>query len=159
MKVSMKGRYETNKSNGPAVALATLGFNAGDVKLRACFHSYKRTALDGTLVLDSANKVSANHALGSRNCKLKYTYVHEGVTTFEPCYDLEKNSWEFAVARKVYGDHVLRGWYQTSSPVLGLEWSRNSKQNGSFKILASVDLAEEKKVPKLIVESTWSLEI
>lgn len=34
MKASLKGRYETEKSNGPA-ALATLGFNAGDVKLRA----------------------------------------------------------------------------------------------------------------------------
>ncbi|KAG6626782.1 hypothetical protein I3843_15G069900 [Carya illinoinensis] len=120
---------------------------------------HNRTILDGTLVLDSANKLSANHALGSRNCKLKYTYVHEGGTTFEPCYDWAKNSWDFAVARKVYVDDVLRAWYQTSSQVLGLEWSRNSKQNGSFKILASVNLAEEKKMPKLIAESTWNLEI
>lgn len=93
-----------------------------------------RTILDGTLVFDSANKVSANHALGSKNCKLKYTYLHGGVTTFEPCYDLAKNSWDFAVARKVYGEDVLRASYQTSSQVLGLEWSRNSKQIGSFKV-------------------------
>ncbi|XP_018821657.1 outer envelope pore protein 24, chloroplastic [Juglans regia] len=215
MKASLKGRYETEKSNGPA-ALATLGFNAGDVKLRASLtdatfvngpslnglvlavekpgfflvdynvpkkdfrfqfmntvrvaekplkltyiHSRgdNRTILDGTLVFDSANKVSANHALGSRNCKLKYTYLHGGVTTFEPCYDLAKNSWDFAVARKVYDEDVLRASYQTSSQVLGLEWSRNSKQLGSFKILASVNLAEEKKVPKLIAESTWTFEV
>ncbi|PQQ13614.1 outer envelope pore protein 24B chloroplastic [Prunus yedoensis var. nudiflora] len=55
-----------------------------------------RTILDGTLVLDSANKVSANHVLGSRNGKFKYSYLHGGVTTFEPSYDLAKNSWDFA---------------------------------------------------------------
>ncbi|KAA8537647.1 hypothetical protein F0562_027255 [Nyssa sinensis] len=55
-----------------------------------------RTILDGTLAFDSVNKVSANHVIGSRNCKLKYTYVHEGITTFEPSYDLAKNSWDFA---------------------------------------------------------------
>jgi hypothetical protein len=93
-----------------------------------------RTILDGTLVVDSANKLSVNHALGSGNFKLKYAYVHGGVTTFEPCYDWAKNTWDFAVARKVYGDDVLRATFQTSSQVLGLEWLRNSKQNGSFKV-------------------------
>ncbi|KAK4599718.1 hypothetical protein RGQ29_009665 [Quercus rubra] len=118
-----------------------------------------RTILDGTLVLDSANKLSANHTLGTRNCKLKYTYVHGGVNTFEPSYDLAKNSWDFAVSRRVYDDDVLRASYQTSSNVLGLEWVRNSKHQGAFKISASVNLAEENKVPKLIAESTWNLEI
>ncbi|KAB2619642.1 outer envelope pore protein 24B [Pyrus ussuriensis x Pyrus communis] len=63
-----------------------------------------RTILDGTLVLDSANKVSANHVLGSRNGKFKYSYLHGGATTFEPSYDLAKNSWDFAVAQRVYDD-------------------------------------------------------
>ncbi|KAJ4833935.1 Outer envelope pore protein 24A, chloroplastic [Turnera subulata] len=93
-----------------------------------------RTILEGTLVLDSANKVSANHVLGTANTKLKYTYVHGGVTTFEPCYDLAKNSWDFAVLRKVYGDDVFKATYQTTSKQLGLEWSRNSKFNGVFKV-------------------------
>ncbi|EEF52550.1 outer envelope pore protein 24B, chloroplastic isoform X1 [Ricinus communis] len=118
-----------------------------------------RTVLDGALVLDSANKLAANHILGSGNCKLKYTYVHGGVTTFEPCYDLAKNSWDFAVSRKVYADDVFRATYQTSSKALGLEWSRNSKFNGNFKIAASVNLAEESKVPKLSAESTWNFEM
>lgn len=93
-----------------------------------------RTIVDGNLVFDSANKVSANHVLGSGNCKLKYTYVHGGLTTFEQCYDLAQNSWDFAVSRKVYGDDVFRASYQTSSKALGLEWSRNSKINGNFKV-------------------------
>ncbi|KAK2988736.1 hypothetical protein RJ640_021001, partial [Escallonia rubra] len=93
-----------------------------------------RTILDGTLVFDSANKVSANHMLGSGNCKLKYSYLHRGLNTFEPSYDWAKNSWDFAVARKVYGDDVLKASYQTSSKALGLEWSRNSKFNGCFKV-------------------------
>lgn len=93
-----------------------------------------RTILDGSLVLDPANKVSANHVLGTGNAKLKYTYVHGGLTTFEPSYHLGKNSWDFMVARKVYGDDLFRATYQTSSKNLGLEWSRTSKLNGSFKV-------------------------
>ncbi|CDP07535.1 unnamed protein product [Coffea canephora] len=118
-----------------------------------------RTSLDGTLVFDSANKVSANHVLGSGNCKLKYTYVHGGLTTFEPSYDFSKNSWDFAISRRVYGDDVFRAAYQTSSKNLGLEWSRNSKLNGSFKISASLNLADERKMPKLTAESTWDFEM
>ncbi|XP_054817463.1 outer envelope pore protein 24, chloroplastic-like [Prosopis cineraria] len=124
-------------------------------------HSWgdNRTALDGTLIIDPANKFSANHTLGSGNCKLKYAYVHQGVTTFEPSYDLAKNSWDFAVSRRVYGDDLLKASYQTSSKLLGLEWSRNSKQSGCFKIAASLNLAEELKVPKLSAETTWNFEM
>lgn len=96
-----------------------------------------RTILDGTLIFDPANRVSANHTLGSGNCKIKYTYVHQGVTTFEPSYDVAKNSWDFAVSRRVYGDDSLRASYQTSNKILGLEWSRNSKQSGCFKVNVS----------------------
>ncbi|XP_022940566.1 outer envelope pore protein 24, chloroplastic-like [Cucurbita moschata] len=121
-------------------------------------HSWSdnRTVLDGTLVFDSANKVSANHALGSGNCKLKYSYVHEGVTTFEPSYDVAKNSWDFSVSTKVYGDDVLKGTYQTTTKALGLEWTRNLKSSGNFKIVASVNLGDEPKRPKVTAESTWN---
>ncbi|KAJ6401637.1 hypothetical protein OIU84_016941 [Salix udensis] len=118
-----------------------------------------RTILDGTLVVDSANKVSANYMPGTENCKLRYTYVHGGLTTFEPCYDFAKKSWIFAASRKVYGDAVFRAMYQTSSKNLGLEWSRNPKLNGNFKVSASINLAEESKMPKLTAESTWHFEM
>ncbi|XVE94735.1 hypothetical protein REPUB_Repub02eG0034700 [Reevesia pubescens] len=117
-----------------------------------------RTMVDGTLLFDSANKVSANYMLGTSNCKLKYSYVHGGVTTFEPCYDLGKNAWDFAISRRVYDD-VFKATYQTVSRDLALEWSRNSKFNGIFKISASVNLAEESKIPKFVAESTWDLEM
>lgn len=93
-----------------------------------------RTVLDGTFVLDSANKFSANYALDSGNCKLKYSYVHKGLTTIEPTYDVAKNTWDFAVSRRVYGDDILRASYQTSSKVLGVEWARNPKHNAGFKV-------------------------
>ncbi|OVA04530.1 hypothetical protein BVC80_1715g48 [Macleaya cordata] len=91
------------------------------------------TSLSGTLVFDPANKVSANYAFNSGNCKLAYSYVHGGLRTFEPCFDVSKNTWDFSVSQRVYGDDVLKASYQTSSKVLGLEWSRNSKINGTFK--------------------------
>lgn len=117
-----------------------------------------RTILDGTLVLDPANKVSANYVLGSTNCKLKYSYVHKGETTFEPCYDVAKNSWDFSLSKRLYGDDSLRASYQTSSKMLGLEWSRNSNLNGCFKISASLNLTEEFELPKVIAETTWNFE-
>ncbi|XP_043714104.1 outer envelope pore protein 24A, chloroplastic [Telopea speciosissima] len=118
-----------------------------------------RTIFDGTIVFDSANKVSANYVLGSGNCKLKYTYVHGGIRTFEQCYDFAKNSWDFTLSQRVYGDDVFRASYQTSDKVMGLEWWRDSKSNGSFKISASLNLAEEVKRPKIIAESMWNLEM
>ncbi|KAG4931703.1 hypothetical protein JHK82_048814 [Glycine max] len=54
------------------------------------------TLLEGTFELDPANKVSVNYAFDSKICKLKYTYVHEELTTFEPTYDMAKNTWDFA---------------------------------------------------------------
>ncbi|XP_015074255.1 outer envelope pore protein 24A, chloroplastic-like [Solanum pennellii] len=123
------------------------------------FHGDKRTILDGTLVVDSANKVSANYVMGSGSCKLKYTYVHGGITTFEPIYDTAKNAWDFMVSRKVYGDDVFKATYQTTSKNLGLEWSRSSKLNGSFKICASLCLLEERKIPKLSAETSWDFEM
>ncbi|EOY14725.1 Uncharacterized protein TCM_034014 [Theobroma cacao] len=117
-----------------------------------------RTVVDGALAFDSANKLSANYMLGTRNCKLKYSYVHGGVTTFEPCYDLGTNAWDFGISKRVYDD-VFKATYQTWSRDLALEWSRNSKFNGTFKISASINLAEESKIPKIIAESTWDLEM
>ncbi|KAF6149751.1 hypothetical protein GIB67_017484 [Kingdonia uniflora] len=99
-----------------------------------------KTILDGALVFDEANKVSTNYMFGSGNCKLKYSYVHKGVRTFEPCYDFAKDSWDFAVSQRVYGEDVFRASYQTSSKVLGLDWSRDSKINGTFKIVAQVTI-------------------
>ncbi|KAG8377759.1 hypothetical protein BUALT_Bualt08G0066400 [Buddleja alternifolia] len=119
----------------------------------------ERTILDGSLVIDSANKVSVNHMFGTANTKFKYTYLHGGLTTFEPIYDLGKNTWDFALSRRVFGDDVFRATYQTSSKNLGLEWSRSSKINGSVKISASVNLAEERKLPKLCAETTWDFEM
>ncbi|XP_024973186.1 outer envelope pore protein 24A, chloroplastic-like [Cynara cardunculus var. scolymus] len=119
----------------------------------------QRTVLDGTLVIDSANKVSANHVLGSGNCKLKYTYVHGGVTTFEPSYDLAKDSWDFAVSRKLYEDHVLKAVYQTSNQNLQLDWSTRSKMIGSYKVSAQFNVEDGLKVPRLTAESSWDIEL
>lgn len=93
-----------------------------------------KTTLDGTLVFDSANKLSVSHKLGSGGCKLKYSYVHGGLTTFEPSYDIKEDSWDFAVSHKVYGNDVCKATYQTPSRNLGLHWSRSSKLGGSLKV-------------------------
>ncbi|KAL0438565.1 UNVERIFIED_CONTAM: Outer envelope pore protein 24, chloroplastic [Sesamum latifolium] len=94
-----------------------------------------RTILEGILLIDSANKVSVNHVPEAGIMKLGYTYEHRGLTTFEPSYDLLKNSLELAVSRRVHGDNVLRAMLDTSSKTLGVELSQSSKLNGStFKV-------------------------
>ncbi|CAH9078112.1 unnamed protein product [Cuscuta epithymum] len=123
------------------------------------FKGDNRTVLNGTLVLDPANKVSANHTIGSGNCKLKYTFLHKGLTTFEPSYDFAKNEWDFSMSQRVYGDDVLKAVYQPSSKNVTLEWSRSSKLNGSFKVFASLNLADDHKMPKLSAETTWDFEM
>ncbi|KAE8658949.1 Detected protein of unknown function [Hibiscus syriacus] len=51
----------------------------------------------------------------------------------------------------------VKGTYQLWSRDFALEWSRNSKFHGKFKISATVNLAGESKVPKIFAESTWDL--
>ncbi|KAK1389352.1 Outer envelope pore protein 24, chloroplastic [Heracleum sosnowskyi] len=123
------------------------------------FRNDNRTILDGTIVFDSANKVSVNHVVGSGNAKLKYTYLHAGVTTFEQSYDVAKETWDFAVSRKVYGDDVVKASYQSSKKLLGLDWTRTTKQNGSFKISASFVVGEQLKTPNICAESSWDFEM
>lgn len=93
-----------------------------------------QTALNGMLVLDPANKLSANYVFDSGNCRLKYTYMHGAKSTFEPSYDFARNSWDFTVSQKLSNDDTLRASYETSSKVLGLDWSRNSMLNGTVKV-------------------------
>uniref|UniRef100_A0A2P2KKN9 Uncharacterized protein n=1 Tax=Rhizophora mucronata TaxID=61149 RepID=A0A2P2KKN9_RHIMU len=118
-----------------------------------------RVVLDGTLVLDPANKVSASYELASRNRKLKYSYVHRGATLLEPCYDFGKNSWDLAVSHRLDGD-VVRASYETVSKNLRVEWLWKSSlsQEGRFKILASFNLAEGLHMPNLSAESSWNFE-
>ncbi|KAE8690795.1 Outer envelope pore protein 24 [Hibiscus syriacus] len=120
-----------------------------------------RTVLDGTLLLDSANKISASHELGSMNCKLKYSYVHRGLVTFEPCYDLANNSWDLAVSRRIGVADLIKATYETSSRILGVELSSSSLVNetGRLKVSASFSLTEGLQSPKLSVESMWNFPV
>ncbi|KAH7665461.1 hypothetical protein IHE45_13G035200 [Dioscorea alata] len=120
-----------------------------------------RTALDGSMTFDPANKVSVNYVFGSGNCRVKYAYAHGELrrTVFEQCYDFSKSAWDFAVSRKFEDGDSVKATYQTSAKLLGVEWNRDSKINGSFKISASMNLAEKNMVPKLVAESTWNFEM
>ncbi|XP_021757706.1 outer envelope pore protein 24B, chloroplastic-like [Chenopodium quinoa] len=120
----------------------------------------KNLWVDGTVVIDSSNKISATCNFDSGIRKFKYCYSQAGgARTFEPCYDVAKNSWDFSVSQRITGDDVVKGSYQTSTKILGLEWSRASPFSGSFKVSASLNLAEESKIPKLSAESTWDFDM
>ncbi|CAI9110739.1 OLC1v1010813C1 [Oldenlandia corymbosa var. corymbosa] len=113
-----------------------------------------RTALDGTLMIDQAHKVSANYVLDSGNCKLRYSYNPDGLTTVEPSYDFGSNAWDLSVTRMVHANDVVSASYQSSSKVLGFDWRRITSSNGSFKVSATMNLDEPSKIPTLTAEST-----
>ncbi|ONK59837.1 uncharacterized protein A4U43_C08F11470 [Asparagus officinalis] len=120
-----------------------------------------RTALDTSVALDPVNKVTMSYAFGSGNCKVKYVYAHGKMrrTVIEPCYDVSKNVWDFALSRKFEGGDSIKATYQTSAKTLGLEWNRDSNVNGCFKVSASFNLAEKGIRPKIMAESTLNYEI
>ncbi|XP_057528550.1 outer envelope pore protein 24A, chloroplastic-like [Amaranthus tricolor] len=125
-------------------------------------HSIKENNcwMDGMLMIDSSNKLSANYKFDCGLSKLKYCYSQGGgVRTFESCYAVADKSWDFAVSQRVCGNDLVRASYQTSSKNLGLAWLTTSSFGGCFKVSASVNLAEESKIPKLSAESTWDLDM
>ncbi|GAB2224874.1 hypothetical protein Droror1_Dr00005652 [Drosera rotundifolia] len=115
--------------------------------------------VEGTVVIEEANKVSASHTLGQGvNGRLRYSYVHGGVVAFEPCYDLGKNAWDLGVSGKVFGNNVARVSYHTVNRNLGLEWVKNSNVGGCFKVSAIFNLAEGLNW-LLRVNGTWNCEL
>lgn len=80
-----------------------------------------RTLVDGMLMLSPSHRLSATHAFGSRNCNLRYSFVHKGMTTFEPSYDLASNSWNVSMSTRVLDGDLVRASYQTSDRILDLE--------------------------------------
>lgn len=93
-----------------------------------------RTALDGTLVLGYANKLSGNYAFHTGKAKIKYSYLYKERTTLEPCYDIGINAWELAISQRIDDSDVIRASYHTSTRVLGLDYLKNSFHDGSFKV-------------------------
>ncbi|KAL5210757.1 hypothetical protein ABZP36_006380 [Zizania latifolia] len=116
-RVSLTYTHSTTLSPGPAAPPA-------------------RTSLDCSLTFDPANKLNLSHTLGSGGCRVKYSYAHgqDRFTTIEPCFDTAKNAWDFAVTRKFQGGDAIKGTYHASTKLLGLEWTRDSKIGGSFKV-------------------------
>nr|XP_043634543.1 outer envelope pore protein 24A, chloroplastic-like [Erigeron canadensis] len=119
----------------------------------------RRTALDGMLMLDTNHKVSANYGFELGNCKVKYCYVHGGVTSVEPSYDFGNNSWELGVSRRIVDGSVVRGCYRSDTKVLGVDLRTKSFSGANVKIAASVNLAEEKLMPKVTAETIWDFEM
>ncbi|CAH9119187.1 unnamed protein product [Cuscuta epithymum] len=118
-----------------------------------------RMELDGKLMIDSANVLSANYEPNTGNCKVKYSYNHGGLVTFEPSYDFGQNSWDISLSRRVFDNDVVRATYQSSSKVLELDWCSVTSMSGSFKVSASINLADQSKAPTLRAESTINFDV
>lgn len=99
-------------------------------------HAQKRNAtiLEGNVALDSQNKVTGNYSFNTHKGTLKYTYVHASGTTLEPSYDFQTESWHFAALKKVSPHDTARFCFDAHQSTVGLEWTRDSKDFGQFKV-------------------------
>ncbi|CAL9096113.1 unnamed protein product [Musa acuminata var. zebrina] len=118
----------------------------------------KKTAVGGSVALNPRNKVAVSHVLGTRDCKVKYKYEHgERVrTAVEPSYEVAANAWGLDVSSRFEGGDAVKASYRTAAKTVNLEWSRNSKVNGTFKISSSFNVMDPKINPRFMAESTWS---
>lgn len=99
-------------------------------------HAQKRnaTVLEANVAFDPRNKVVGKYSLNSNNGSLKYTYVHGSGATLEPSYDFQTESWHFAALRKVGPHDSARVCYDAHASTIGMEWTRDSKEYGQFKV-------------------------
>ncbi|KAK1276689.1 hypothetical protein QJS04_geneDACA011669 [Acorus gramineus] len=112
------------------------------------FYRANRTALDGSMCFNTANRVSAS-CDSNGGAKVRYVYKHRGGrTTFEPSYDFKKDSLEFAVSQMIRSEGVVRASYQTSSKVLEIDWFRGSKLSPSFPGFGILQSGRATKVSK-----------
>lgn len=123
-------------------------------------HAQKRnaTVLEANLAFDPRNKVVGKYSFNTNRGSLKYTYVHTSGATFEPSYDFHTEAWHWAASRKVGSHDNARFCYDAHHSTLGVEWTRDSKEYGQFKVTATVPM-DTTKTPKLLAEKTWSLDL
>jgi hypothetical protein len=95
------------------------------------------TVLESTLVLNSANKVTGKYSFQSGKGSVKYTYTSSSGATLEPSYDFNTDSWSYSASQSLGEGDTVKLTYETSKKVAGLEWTRDLKQAGSFKVSCS----------------------
>ncbi|KAH7282401.1 hypothetical protein KP509_35G029200 [Ceratopteris richardii] len=115
------------------------------------------TVLESTFSFDPANKLTTKYSFLSGKGSVKYSYVHGSGVTLEPSYDFNSEAWSFAASQKFRGDNTLKASYETSKKLVNLEWIRESKETGFFKVTCNFD-ATENKATGLTLEKTWNLD-
>eukprot|EP00246_Nothoceros_aenigmaticus_P014325 TRINITY_DN5377_c0_g1_i2.p2 TRINITY_DN5377_c0_g1~~TRINITY_DN5377_c0_g1_i2.p2 ORF type:complete len:189 (-),score=34.48 TRINITY_DN5377_c0_g1_i2:132-698(-) len=99
-------------------------------------HAHKANAaiLETSVVWDPKNKITGEYSFRDQRGKLKYSYVRDGNTTLEPGYDFAADSWYFSVSQKLSEEDTLKATYDAGSQNIGIEWTKASKEVGSFKV-------------------------
>ncbi|XP_024396406.1 outer envelope pore protein 24B, chloroplastic [Physcomitrium patens] len=136
------------------------GANIAKKPLRLTYiHAQKRnmTVLEGSVSIDTRNKVTGKYSFNTNKGSLKYTYVHGSGATLEPSYDFGTEAWHFAASKKVGPHDHARFCFDAQQSTVGIEWTRDSKEYGQFKITATVP-TDASKTPKLVAEKTWTVD-
>lgn len=113
------------------------GANIAKKPLRLTYiHAQKRnmTVLEGSVSIDTRNKVTGKYSFNTNKGSLKYTYVHGSGATLEPSYDFGTEAWYFAASKKVGPHDHARFCFDAQQSTVGIEWTRDSKEYGQFKV-------------------------
>lgn len=85
--------------------------------------------------LNDQHKLAVKHVVGTKDGELRYKFAPLRFTVVEPSYKLESREWMVAVSRSFEGGDLLKGSYKPKDRKVGLEWSRTSKERGTFKVI------------------------
>lgn len=94
------------------------------------------TIVQSTLAFSPKNEVTAVYNFSSDKGELKYAYIHglAATTRIEPAFDFGTSTWNFSMIRKISIDDTIRATYNSFKYTAELEWSKNLKDQGPFKV-------------------------
>ncbi|CAM6021449.1 unnamed protein product [Sphagnum balticum] len=140
-RVALKTKYESEPEPGSG----TLTVGAGELKLKALYSDW--TFLYGV------------NSLRGISLGIEKPVLHQNMgMSNTPSYDFQSQSWHFGIGHE-FGNHDhAKAVYDGHNKNLGLEWTRESKEYGHFKVTATVP-AKDYKLAKMVAEKTWSVNI
>ncbi|XP_042397341.1 outer envelope pore protein 24B, chloroplastic-like [Zingiber officinale] len=155
-------RYSPEKKDGDPPNLRFKFMNSMNVmggRVNMAYHhavQERKTKVKSLVEFNDEHKMAVKHLVGTKDCELRYKFAPRRFTVVEPSYKLASREWAVALSRSFESGDVLKGSFDVKDRKVGLEWSRTSKERGTFKISGSLVKKDNEIKPQLMAQTTWS---
>ncbi|XP_074573911.1 outer envelope pore protein 24B, chloroplastic-like [Curcuma longa] len=155
-------RYSPEKKDGDPPDLRFKFMNSMNVMGRRVNLAYhhavqeKKMKVKSLVELNDEHKLAVKHLVGTKDCELRYKFAPHRFVLVEPSYKLESKAWAVAVSKSFESGDVLKGSYEVEDGKVGLQWSRTSKEKGTFKVCGSLVRKNNEILRQLMAQATWS---